>query len=463
MAGCYGIDEFQSAANEFILALFPNHPGYNNIGQKNLHISTQEDTPVTVTVKTTAGSVLLTTTTVTANTGTKIQLPYSTVVTSITDRNKGILVTAEDGKTIRVAVENYAQYTSDSYLILPTLDYPVMNYTYYAVSSSGYHSTNVKSTAIIVAARNDTTITVTPTHTITVPADLISGGSNMQLSGGNSVTFSLNRLQTFAIQSSGTVDITGTKVVTNKPIAFFSGHECGNVPMYPPCCCDVIMEQVTPTLNWGVTFIFAALRGQAAGTFVKIISHKSVTQVHLRCSNGTSQQFTLSGSPGIVTKHLTTDNLVCSITANKPIFVAQLCPSQGLGSNQGDPFLLIIPPIEQFSTNVTFPGYGDRFPQNYINVAVLGMQVPSGAYLGSTQITQGWTAARYPNGTIIGYVTQVSTSGIQYNLKITEPRKMMVYVYGYDSYDSYGYVAGMDLLPTAGITIWVAFEKGLYT
>ena len=41
--------------------------------------------------------------------------------------------------------------------------------------------------------------------------------------------------------------------------------------------------------------------------------------------------------------------------------------------------------------------------------------------------------------------------GIQYNLKITENRKMMVSVYGYDNYDSYGYVAGMDLLPTAGI------------
>ena len=423
-----------------------------NAGQRNLHITTQESTPVTVTIKITAGSVLLTTTTVTANTGKKIQLPFSTAVSSITDRNKGIQVTAENGKTIRVAVETYIEYTSDSYLVLPTLDYPVMNYTYYAVSTRGPWG---KSTAVLVAARDNTAITVTPTHAITIPSDLIPGGSDMQLSAGNSVTFTLNKLQTFVIHGvASDIDITGTKVVTNKPIAFFSGHECGNVPMYPPCCCDVLVEQITPTLNWGLTFIFALLRGQTAGTFLKIISHKSATQVNLRCSNGISQQFTLSGSPGIMTKLLTPDNLVCSITANKPIFVAQLCPSLLYGSqSEGDPFLLIVPPTEQFSSNVTFPGYGDRFPTNYVNVAVLGTQVPSGVYLGSSQITQGWTAARYSNGTIIGYVTQVSTSGIQYNLRITEPRKMMVYVYGYDYTDSYGYVAGMDLLPTAGMII----------
>ena len=443
--GCQSIDEFNSAANEFILALYPNY--YHDSGQKNLHITTQESTPVSVTVRTTGGSVLLTTTTVMPNTGTKITLPYDTAVNSITQRNKGIEVIAEEGKSIRVTVENYAEFTSDSYLVLPTLDFPVMNYTYYAISTDGWGLSY--STAIIVAAKDNTVVTISPTQTITIPSDLIPGGTTV--TPGNSATFTLNRLQTYAIRPNA-LDITGTKVFTTKPIAFFTGHECGNVPQ-GVCCCDALMEQVTPTVNWGKVFIFALLRGQAAGAYIKVIGHKSTTTFTLRCSNGNTQSYTLSGSLKVTTILLTPETLICSITSNQPIFVVQLCPSQQQGSSQGDPFMIIVPPIEQFSTNVTFPGYGDRFPQNYVNVAVLGTQVPTGVYLGSTLISSGWTAARFPNGSTIGYVTQVTTSGVQYNLKITENRKMMVSVYGYDNYDSYGYVAGMDLLPTAGIII----------
>ena len=78
-SGCESIDEFNSAANEFIFAVFPNYPDYYTTGQRNLHISTQESTPVTVTVRTTGGSVLLTTTTVMPNTGKKITLPYDQI------------------------------------------------------------------------------------------------------------------------------------------------------------------------------------------------------------------------------------------------------------------------------------------------------------------------------------------------------------------------------------------------
>ena len=378
------------------------------------------------------------------NSGKKVTLPIDTQVNSIAQRNKGINVTAQDGKSIRVAVESYVQYTSDSYLILPTLEYPVMNYTYYAVSTDGWHAAS--SSAIIVATMANTMITITPTRTITVPSDLVPGGTTV--SPGSTVTFTLNSLQTFDIKGDSN-DITGTKIVTNKPIALFTGHECGNVPS-SICCCDVLMEQVTPTLNWGKTFIFATLRGQAAGTYIKVIGHEIGTTFNIQCSNGFNNYYSLTGSPMVVTERLQYDNLICSLTANKPIFVVQLCPSQHQGSTQGDPFMMIVPPTEQFSTNVTFPGYGDRFQQNYINIAVLGTQVPSGVYLGTTLITSGWTAARYPNASIIGYVTQVTTSGIQYNMKITENRKMVTYVYGYNNYDSYGYVAGMDLLPTAG-------------
>ena len=61
-------------------------------------------------------------------------------------------------------------------------------------------------------------------------------------------TLVLNRMQTLYISSLD--DLTGSRVVSNKPIAFISGHECGTLPNNV-LFCDQLVEQIPPTSTWG--------------------------------------------------------------------------------------------------------------------------------------------------------------------------------------------------------------------
>ena len=88
-------------------------------------------------------------------------------------------------------------------------------------AQSAYYEYN--STALIVAAHDNTSIAITPTQTLTIPADLSSSGSDMNVTKGDTISISLHYLQTFLLTSHS--DLSGTKVTSDKPIAFFSSHE----------------------------------------------------------------------------------------------------------------------------------------------------------------------------------------------------------------------------------------------
>ena len=52
------------------------------------------------------------------------------------------------------------------------------------------------------------------------------------------------------------VDYSGTRVETNKPVSFFSGHSCTYVPKGVSAC-DHLVEQISPAAVWGlIIFVF---------------------------------------------------------------------------------------------------------------------------------------------------------------------------------------------------------------
>ena len=64
-------------------------------------------------------------------------------------------------------------------------------------------------------------------------------------------------MQTFLFGAPGN-DITGTSIVSNKPLTVISGHECGNVPDDVPRC-EHITEEIPPTVHWGQQFLLTPL------------------------------------------------------------------------------------------------------------------------------------------------------------------------------------------------------------
>ena len=156
------------------------------------------------------------------------------------DRSKGLKIKAEQRKQIAVFGLNEELHSTDAFTALPCPHLPsVTSYEYYAVSvpPTPVVATTADSAFLIVACSDNTTVTITPTQTITHPYIPV-----LTIRAGTSFSVLLQERQTLYVQNRE--DLTGSKVVSSAPISFFTGHECGNVPAGTPEC-DHLVEQLS--------------------------------------------------------------------------------------------------------------------------------------------------------------------------------------------------------------------------
>ena len=441
-----------TATNQYYVGFFKNYRGQENM---KLFITTTEIVPVSFTVSSSSGQIY--SGTATDGIARTVTLSTSFAVEDSTVRNKGVWIRATDAsKTLTVHGMNNVSTTADGFVALPCHDYQKQNYTFYAVSTQFNRSSSpLVSQVLLVGCVESTELTITPTQAIQIPPDLVRG-SNLPLTvpSGTSYTVTLNRLQTFLFYS--TLDLTGSKVVSNKPIVFISGHECADVPVGVDAC-DHLVEQLPPTLTWGRRLFVASSLGKTAGEQYKLITSTATTTVVCYCYPSTggsvSQTFltTLSGAGRSYEFHIA-QNMFCSIQASSPILLVQFAIGAAREPSQyGDPFMMMIPPVEQYSNNYTFvtqPGF-----QNAITVTVASDFFNSGNIIlnGNSLSSATWTPIYCSTQTVCGYGTRVSLSvGRNFIYHGDPAAKLGTFVYGFVHYGSYGYPAGMQLAPISG-------------
>ena len=440
-----------TAANEYYVGFSKNQ---QRPGTMTLFITTTESVPVPFTVSSSTGQIY--SDTATNGIAINVTLPSSFAVVSNTLRNGGIWVqTTDASRKLTVHCMNYASTTADGFVALPCHDYQIQNYTYYAVSTHfNRGSSRLMSQVLLVGCENDTELTITPTQTIEIPSDLVRGSNSaVTVSSGGSYTITLNRLQTFLFHS--TLDLTGSKVVSNKPIAFFSGHECADVPV-GVAYCDHLVEQLPPTITWGRRFFVVSSLGKTAGEQYKLITSAAATTVACYCysSGGTvSETFitTLNGAGRSYEFHIA-QNMFCSIQASSPILLVQFAIGAAREpSSYGDPFMMMIPPVEQYSNNYTFvtqPGF-----QNAITITVKEEFFNSEDIFlnGNSLNSVNWTKIYCSNQNVCAYGTRVSLNvGTNFIYHRDETARLGTFVYGFLRDVSYGYPAGMQLAPISG-------------
>ena len=350
-----------TAANEYFIGFLTNYPEPENM---TLFITTAENVPVPFTVSSSTGQIY--SGTATNSVAINLILPSNFEVLNNTVRDGGVWVhTTDASKVLTVhGMNNSTVGSTDGFVALPCHDYQKQNYTYYAVSThfgrtvnSEINSVGLISEVLLVGCDDSTELAITPTQTIEIPSDLVRGGnSSVTVSSGESYTVTLDRLQTFLLSS--TLDLTGSKVVSNKPISFFSGHECADVPVGVGAC-DHLVEQLPPTITWGRQFFVASSLGKTAGEQYKLITSAATTTVVCYCymSGGSvSETFitTLNGAGRSHEFHIG-QNMFCSLQASNPILLVQFAIGAAREpSYYGDPFMMMIPPVEQYSNNYTF-------------------------------------------------------------------------------------------------------------
>ena len=111
-----------------------------------------------------------------------------------------------------------------------------------------------------------------------------------------------------------------------------------------------------------------------------------------------------------------------------------------------DPFMMLIPPAEQFLDGYTVTTPASGFAINHINVVAPAAAVGAITLDGSLIPPASFTPDREQRF----FGAQVSVALGSHILAGSLP--FGVFVYGFDSYDSYGYSGGLSLTPVAVVT-----------
>ena len=420
-----------------------------------LIIAGEGTSPVQFVVETNAGIVHHGTTSA-ANPVT-INLPTSlTTTNSRFDRDKGVHVYTSGDGAVSVVGVNYISGSVGEFLAYPCQDIGGGPYEYFAVSAGTVPRISApESEILLVGCEDATSVTITPTQSVNLPVDAQRFlSSTFVAAPGLSHSLILNQMQTLLFKA--TDDLTGTRIVSNKPLTVISGHECANVPANQQYC-EHITEHIPPTATWGKSFLLVPFGGRNVGQYYKVVASMDETSFTLTC-NATPNALILS-TAGTFKQFFTTSDSYCFLVSDKPVLLSQLAVG-GFVDRIGDPVISIVPPVDQYTNYYSFSSMNTSdFDIHQISVSVQSEYFqPTSIRLDGVPIQAPWNAIYNSEGIIVGYGCHVSVSGGSvHTIRHDEGRaKLAVMVYGFNSSVStagYAYLAGLNFIPGLSGTI----------
>ncbi|XP_075047174.1 IgGFc-binding protein-like [Mixophyes fleayi] len=202
-----------------------------------------------------------------------------------------------------------------------------------------------------INTKEPTSVTIYPTGTLTYQSKNYGKGSKF--------TFSLEAYEVIQFQSND--DLSGSRVVSTKPVAVLSGHTCS----LKFAKCNHVYEQLQPVFIWGTTYFIPTVSFQNKYDLVYVTAATQNTQV-------TYQDGSLTKS----TKLNAGDVLEIELKANYPLFIDSNEGIQvmfyGTGGNKGaidyDTTLMTVSDVTSFCTSFKTVG-PDDFSNEVIVVA----------------------------------------------------------------------------------------------
>ena len=394
------------------------------------------------------------------------------------DRNSGIRISTDGGKISAYGL-NSELSSADAFSIFPCHEYPAIVGKYEYVILSAEHEMR-KSRLLIVGCQDGTEVTITPpkqldTIDVSVPANL--GGNQSPSPRTPLHIVDLDPLTSITLSSRD--DLSWTKIASDKPIAVFTGHECGNVNVGT---CDHMVQQVPPQVTWGRLFFTVPIVGRYSGDHYRVATTTENTQFTVTCrtlANRTSttahfsiefneatgsgfkvfntNSGTISGSPSSRKNNLQW----CCIESNNPVLVMQYAQG-GTADTFGGPLMTIIPPVVQYLNNYTVPtGKGIRGSQLDVGFTIAvprddtyfrspnedGARILVNTEAITPDPDEGWIEIFCANDQICGYSARVehAPNGV-ITIRHVDPRAAVsVWVYGMVGAASFGFAAGFRL------------------
>lgn len=349
---------------------------------------------------------------------------------------KSFYVTSNE--EITVYATSHAQTTTDATLILPT---DALGKFYVIASYNSDVPSNVNgatpSQFVITATENGTNVTITPSCLTTKNSD-------------SEIEVTLNKGDAYLVQASielqeSQSDLSGSIVKSDKPIAVFSGHQRALIPhnLSSSGSRDMLFEQLPSVETWGKNaIVIPAVRVpfeiSEGNDLIRVYAAYDTTMVNV---NGLS---TMNLEKGKFLEFHGSE--IARITSNKPIQTVYYRKTSGNNVPPlpiSDPFMMVIPPVEQFIDSCTFlcPDIQRESTPQYVKhyvALVVESQATESVFLDGKQIDKQLFLP-VPNSAFSYSTVEVSAGSHEVKCQ----KAMGVYVYGYGEAVSYGYVGGM--------------------
>ena len=403
-----------------------------------------------------------------------VDLPNDLTVSSFYDQSKGIYIKTTSS---RVTVQGNPQNSCDYYYycyrsyhswrhvqtfsVIPVTSLCSSEYIYYAVSVNSY-SSYYNSLILVVGTEDNTLMKLTVTQLVTISMCNVT----IHLIPYREYSFVINRLQTVYIGSYN--DLTGSKIVTNKEISMFSGHQHGYLYSYYSEA-SYLVKQIPPTILWGKVYYVMPLQDVLSGYALKIFAPNQCL-IQISC-NSSSANLTFLNDEEFIVKTFA-NNEFCTILSNSSVLVVQF----SLGyhdSYYGDQLMTLVPSTKQYNDIFTFSVVDNNiypmYVYSYVNVIVMAeFYQPEKIYLivgneSRSLDTQEWVPITNNNVTE-AYATQINITYGQVEIYHTnEAALMTVMLYEFSSAGSYSISTYGHF--NKGIAICVAlfsFNTGIY-
>ncbi len=248
------------------------------------------------------------------------------------------------------------------------------------------------------------------------------------------------------MNTTGDGNLSGSRVVADKPVAVFSGNVATIEPNPGQCCADHLEQQMLPLVAWGDSYLAApppspAAAGTAVASGYRITGSFDGTSL-------TYSPATPPGAPTTIGAGQTVrfeTNQAFSVTSgdpDKPFAVTQFLLSAqviDVFATAGDPAMISLPAAAQFQKNYIFlvpAGYAT----NYVTVVrVAGTEVLRD---GVSVSAAAWQPLGVLGGVDYEFVHLAVPTG-SHSIESEEPCGIISV--GYDEAVSYGYPGGSGL------------------
>jgi hypothetical protein len=326
----------------------------------------------------------------------------------------------------------HATVSNDASLLMPTntwrSEFVSVAWPHWVFSGSSHY----RGFLAVVAAHDDTTVTLTGTPSTTN----ISAAAGIDANGSGTVDLSAGDVLQVVTNGAGG-DTTGIRVESNKPVEVFGGHECTNVPLHITAC-DHLEESVFGVEQLGQHYLVAppvrvphapALKEQ----IVRIVAVENDTNLTYDPDFGAPTNIASAGE----WIELPMSTQAFELKSDKKVLVAQYMVGQSADNGLADPAMVLAVPVDQYRSDYLVhaapswtQNWADIVAPDGVDVEINGVAVTTWTPIGGS----GYSVGR----------AQLSNAG-DGNHTIVASQPVGIGIYGVQNYGSYWYPGGLDL------------------